>query len=317
MLLSIMHTLRPAFLTGFALLAAACGTGLRPAPTPPAAVPPPGAASRIVATNGSAVTSVELASIAAKANLVFFGEQHGDPETHFAEFALLEGIGRLRQNVVVSMEMFERDVQGVLDDYLAGRITEAEFLEKARPWPRYATDYRPLVLLAKARGWPVIAANAPRPIATAVSRVGLALLDTLNASSRAHVARDIECPRDAYYDRFAEQMQSHGGPGTAPDTATMRAMTNRFYEAQCIKDETMAESITAAMERAGKDAIVVHFNGAFHSDWSLGAVSRALRRVRTPHVVISSVAVPNVAVDPGGDVLGRGHFVLLTRRTGR
>ena len=37
---------------------------------------------------------------AAEAEIVFFGEQHDDPETHFAEFALLEGIGRIRPRVI-------------------------------------------------------------------------------------------------------------------------------------------------------------------------------------------------------------------------
>ncbi|MFO1029455.1 MAG: ChaN family lipoprotein [Planctomycetota bacterium] len=38
---------------------------------------------------------------------------------------------RAEAQVVLSMEMFERDVQPVLDDYLAGRIDEGEFLHKA------------------------------------------------------------------------------------------------------------------------------------------------------------------------------------------
>ena len=123
------------------------------------------------------------------ADVVFVGEQHDDPETHFAEFALLEGIGRQRHRVVLSLEMFERDVQPMLDDYLAGRMSEADFLAKSRPWDRYATDYRALVMLARARGWPVIASNVPRPIASAVSRKGLAALDTLPPTSRAWAAR--------------------------------------------------------------------------------------------------------------------------------
>src|SRR5205823_13287665 len=131
-------------------------------------------------------------------------------------------IGRSRPKVVLSLEMFERDVQPVLDDYLAGRIPESEFLARSRPWDRYATDYRALVQLARARGWPVLAANVPRPIASAVSRKGLAALDTLPAASRAWVAREISCPHDAYFDRFAESMKTHsagGGPATATDTA--------------------------------------------------------------------------------------------------
>jgi uncharacterized iron-regulated protein len=272
---------------------------------------------RAIRSASGASTSIdEIAAVSMHVGYVFFGEQHDDPETHFAEFALLDALGRRNANVVLSLEMFERDVQATLNEYLAGRITEADFLAKSRPWPNYAQDYRPLVVLARARGWPVVASNVPRPIANAVSRKGLAALDTLPPESRAHVARDIQCPRDAYYDLFAEQMKGHGaGPGGATDSASMRAMTDRYYEAQCVKDETMAESIVAARSRAGADAIVVHFNGAFHSDYSFGTAWRVLRRSRaTPHLVISALPVADPSASPPAGSETRGHYVILTRR---
>ncbi|PNH08738.1 hypothetical protein TSOC_004681 [Tetrabaena socialis] len=51
--------------------------------------------------------------------------------------------------VALSLEMFERDAQVVMDEYLAGACTEADLLKDARPWPNYRGDYRPLVLWAK------------------------------------------------------------------------------------------------------------------------------------------------------------------------
>src|SRR3954471_18599118 len=75
-----------------------------------------------------------------RADVVFVGEQHDDPYTHRLELAVLEGLTRRHQPLVVAMEMFERDVQPALDRYLAGTISEEEFLKDARPWPRYATD---------------------------------------------------------------------------------------------------------------------------------------------------------------------------------
>src|ERR671912_1253030 len=95
-------------------------------------------------------------------DVVFVGEMHDDPNTHRLEAAILDGLQRRKRAPVVSLEMFERDAQPALDAYLAGRITEEEMLKTSRPWPRYATDYRPLVERAKAAGWPVIAANVPR-----------------------------------------------------------------------------------------------------------------------------------------------------------
>jgi uncharacterized iron-regulated protein len=123
---------------------------------------------RIVApTTRTDATTGRLLNRLARADILVFGEQHDDPETHRAEYETIASIASLGRPVVLSLEMFERDVQPALNDYLAGRITEPEFLARTRPWPNYATDYRPLVELARANHWPVIAANVPRPLASA------------------------------------------------------------------------------------------------------------------------------------------------------
>ena len=263
------------------------------------------------------ITWAQMIERLASADVVFFGEQHDDPETHRAEAAVLESLGRVGRPVVLSLEMFERDVQPVLDDYLAGRVSEADFLARSRPWPRYATDYRALVELAKTRGWPVIAANVPRPMASAVGRKGLAALDTLTAAERRHAARDNVCPRDDYHARFMEQMQGHGaGSGSAPASGDTlpTAMAERFYLAQCVKDETMAESIVEARRRAGGDAIVVHYDGAFHSDYAQGTVERVRRREREWKLtVVTAVPVRDPASAPVAPLSGRADVVIITR----
>src|ERR1043165_7150785 len=119
-----------------------------------------------------------------------------DPETHFAEFALLEALGHRHSSITLSLEMFERDVQQSLTPYLNGSLSESESLAQSRPWERSVTDYRPMVQLARARGWPVVAANAPRPMASAVSRAGMKTLDTVSAASRAFAAREMVCPHN-------------------------------------------------------------------------------------------------------------------------
>src|SRR6516165_9095759 len=156
----------------------------------------------------------------ARADVIFLGEQHDDPNTHRLELAVLEGLARRRVPLVLALEMFERDVQPVVDQYLAGTITEEQFLAGSRPWPRYATDYRPLIEFAKAHQIPVIASDVPRRIASDVSKTGLSALDGLGAD-RALAARDVHCPTSgAYYERFIEAMSGGGHPPTAGDAAS-------------------------------------------------------------------------------------------------
>jgi uncharacterized iron-regulated protein len=282
-----------------------------------------------------------LAEIA-RADVAFVGEQHNDPATHRIERAILEGLARRRGNVVVAMEMFERDTQRWLDDYLAGRLNEEEFLHASRPWPNYSTDYRPLVEFARIHGWRVVASNTPRRIAIQVSRKGLDAARPDSAEERKLVAAEFSCPMDDYFKRFTEAMS--GGHPTAhqqqedakqsdkKQEEERRAVIERFYFAQCVKDETMAESVANALapqpdsqtvpqtdiQNGSNSAVrvnplVVHFNGAFHSDYRLGAAARTVRRLPKSNVkVISVIAVENLdAINPD-EYRKRGDYIIFT-----
>ena len=85
--------------------------------------------------------------------------------------------------------MFESDVQFVLDEYMKGLISEEHFLESARSWKNYESDYRELIEFSKERGMPVIAANAPRRYVNMVHRLGKGALLSLSeeGSSFCHL----------------------------------------------------------------------------------------------------------------------------------
>ncbi|HZS05985.1 MAG TPA: ChaN family lipoprotein [Blastocatellia bacterium] len=263
----------------------------------------------------------------ARADVIFVGEQHDDPATHRLERAILEGLLRRRgASVVVVLEMFERDVQPVLDDYLAGKISEEEFLKNSRPWPHYATDYRPLVEFARAHGWRVVAGNVPRRYASQVAKGGLGEVEKLPAAERAFVAKQFNCPMDDYYKRFAETMSSHPGAsahgaavgnGKADSQAEEkenRAIIEKFYLAQCVKDETMGESVASIhLNSSTPGPLIVHFNGAFHSDYHQGTAARAQQRLPKAGVkVISIIPAENLDSIKADDDLKRADYLIYT-----
>ena len=252
----------------------------------------------------------------ARADVVLVGEQHDDPNTHRLEAAILQGLLRRRVPVTVSLEMFERDVQAQVDAYLAGRVPEEEFLKDSRPWPRYASDYRPLLEMAKAHGWPVVAANAPRKYATEIAKTGLASLDKLAGAERAFVARDLQCPLDDYFDRFVETMGDHPGSGGAK-ASDQRAIMERYYQSQCAKDETMAEAIALSFEKqAGKPGTIVHFTGSFHTDFGAGTAERVRRRLPGRRVAVVSMLPDDDLdnLDPDADDLKRAEYLVYTAK---
>src|SRR5437764_9203172 len=88
------------------------------------------------------------------ASVVFIGENHDDPVAHHLEHLLLKRLHEQSKRevkspdtaprpVALAVEMFERDVPDILDEYLAGLITAAQFKSSSRPWKNYDTDYSP------------------------------------------------------------------------------------------------------------------------------------------------------------------------------
>jgi uncharacterized iron-regulated protein len=148
---------------------------------------------RVFTGDGQPVSLDDVVEAMAGAEAVLVGETHTDPVGHWLEaelfrraldrFKVGEESGALRP-VALSLEFFERDVQDVLDEYLAGLISEEQFLDAARPATYYASDHRPMVEEAKARGLPVIASNAPRRYVNRVSRGGREALNDLPPSAR-------------------------------------------------------------------------------------------------------------------------------------
>jgi uncharacterized iron-regulated protein len=240
----------------------------------------------------------------ARADAVFVGEQHGDPNTHRLELAIVEGLTRRGVAVVVAMEMFERDVQGSLDQYAAGATTEEQFLKDSRPWPRYAADYRPIVEFAKAHKLPIVASNVPRRVASEVGKTGLSAVDSLGGDRRL-AARELQCPTSgSYYDRFVDAMGGHAGP------------TSNFYFAQCVKDETMGESVAETFHKTTGRVAIVHFDGAFHSDFGEGTAGSARRRMPGRRIAVVSI-VPITDLDsarPAEADLKRADYLVYTAK---
>jgi len=247
--------------------------------------------SRIVSTTpGGAADPAEVARALSTADVVVLGELHGNSSVHALHLEIVRELHALRAGMAVAMEMFERDVQLELSKYFVGDIDEQEFLARSRPWPHYKTDYRPLVEYARENGIPVLAANAPRSLAMEVARKGLSAV-----AGNELVAEQVSAPKDGYWDAFVKEMSggpSHGAHGKPSDE-----MLERFYQSQCLKDDTMAETIVRLKEETTGEyppRLVVLVCGRFHSDRGYGAVARI--RSRNPSLVVkvlSAEAVPD------------------------
>ena len=81
--------------------------------------------SRIVVPGSDQPATVDaVAAAVVDADLVALGELHDTPGVHRTHHALLRAMYARRPDMVIAMEIFERDVQPVLLQYLNGLIDE-------------------------------------------------------------------------------------------------------------------------------------------------------------------------------------------------
>jgi uncharacterized iron-regulated protein len=210
--------------------------------------------------------------------------------------AAFEKYGSTRK-VALSLEMFERDVQIVVDEYLKDLIPEKQFLAASRPWGNYETDYRPLVELAKEKNLPVIAANAPRRYVNMVSRLGRDSLEKLSPEAKTWLA-SLPFPESStvYSDKFNALMGGHG--------------SSNILASQTLWDATMANSIAKNLK---KDSLIIHLNGSFHTESRLGTVEQLLKfKPKTRVLVITMRYEDDFQNFDKEKHSGLGDFVILT-----
>lgn len=226
---------------------------------------------RIYDAQGNSATLNQIVSAIGKSDVVFLGENHDDTAAHYLQSEIfkktLENYAKNRK-VSLSMEMFERDVQIVLDEYLKDLITEKKFLDDSRPWNNYKTDYRPLVEYAKQNRLDVIAANAPRRYVNMVSRNGRDSLNQLSPEAKKWLAPlPYAQSSDAYARKFTDLMGA---------MESNKQSVSKILESQTLWDATMAFSIAEYLKN-NKNALVVHLNGSFHTENRLGTAEQLLK----------------------------------------
>jgi len=213
-------------------------------------------AYKIFDKDGNETDYPAMVSSALKNQVILFGELHNNPVSHFLQIKLTKNLyDASGKNLTLAAEMFEADEQIILSEYISGKISERNFKAEMKLWNNYATDYKPLVEFAKSNGLKFIAANIPRRYASIVYNKGLEGLDSLEPQAYEWIAPlpvSIDLTLKSYAS-LKEGMEGH--------------KNNFLPESQAIKDATMSHFILKNLE---SDSKIIHFNGAYHSDFYEG-----------------------------------------------
>ena len=213
-------------------------------------------------------------------DLVFIGEMHNCPITHWLEFEITRSLYAIHKDkLTIGEEMLEADNQLILDEYMQRKIDYDRFEAEARLWDNYSTDYSNVVYFAKENGIPFVATNVPRRYANAAKRNGLAFLDSLSDEAKRYMAPlpiTFKYDEEGSQETFAMMNMMGGHKG---------ADTKKLAQAQAIKDATMAWFIAKNLKNK-----FIHLNGNYHTDNKAGIIPYLLEyRPGTKYVTITSV----------------------------
>jgi uncharacterized iron-regulated protein len=264
---------------------------------------------------GKEVKLADIVESMTQNDVLIFGEEHNDSVTHFLQHKLFSLLfARFGSDVVLSMEMFDRDVQPVMNEYLQGFIREKNFKKDARSWSNYK-DYRPMVEFAKENKLPVVCANAPSRYTNMAGRLGQESLKKLPRQTQQWLAPlPYDTAAGAYYEKLTGlSLHAPASNDTAKKKLPAMNMGNfNLVVAQSLWDATMAYSI-ASYWKANKKKKIFQVNGKFHSDERFAIVTQLGKYAPKAKVIVISSASDEKFPDiQWSDYQKEGDFVIIT-----
>ncbi len=220
--------------------------------------------------DGDPISFHQLLNDLEASSVIFMGETHDQIEHHHSQVRILQGLIEKNRDVVVGMEMFERSQQPILDQWTEGKLTEEEFLKELKWETTWGMDYnlyKGILDEAKTRRLKVLCLNIERELVRRVGQQGIA---GLSPEDRAKLPEmDLSDKEHRHY--MASIYKSHQA-GSAKDF-------ENFYQAQCLWDEAMAETLFRFLQSAeGRGKKVLVIAGSGHVAFDFGIPKRLHRR---------------------------------------
>jgi len=209
--------------------------------------------------------------------IIYIGEHHDQFAHHNVQFQVIKGLYAKNKKVAIGMEMFQMPFQGILNGYIAGRISEKEFLKKSEYFKRWGFDYnlyKPILDFAREEKIPLVALNIRREIVAKVSKSGL---DSLSEEEKKEMPRQMDFSDNEYRDRLTKVFKMH-------KNAKERNF-DFFYQSQVLWDETMSMSIDEFLKK-NPDYQIVVLAGSGHIQYGSGIPKRVFRRNGYDYAVV-------------------------------
>jgi len=222
-----------------------------------------------IVPGGGKISGPDVIARAAKRSVVLLGEMHDNPEHHEWQLQVLAALHVMRPDMVIGFEMFPRRVQKALDQWVAGELSEAQFLVASdwnAVWSTDANLYLPLFRFARMNQVPMVALNIDTRLRRAISAKGF----TGVPENEREGVTPPAAPSTAYLDYLLPIYSDHERGGKKKGEASRDDPDfRRFVESQQLWDRAMAQAIQAALDRPGHP-LVVGIMGSGHIRYGYG-----------------------------------------------
>lgn len=181
------------------------------------------------------------------AQVVFVGEFHDQRDHHLLQLQVIRELHRQGRPLAIGFEMFDLEKQPVLDEWVRGKVSLQEFVERYRKsWSINWSEYDAIMLFARNNGIPMVALDAPADLVQVVTRFGPA---GFHPGARARLPAGVTTEILPSYRKFMTQaFRSH----TIPDQ-----MFDNFCAAQGLRNSTMARRIVGHLGENPQRTMVV------------------------------------------------------------
>jgi len=229
-------------------------------------------------------TQREVIVQASKASVVLLGETHVNADHHRWQLQTLAALHAMRPNMVIGFEMFPRRVQAVLDKWVAGELSESEFLRASEwnfVWNTDANLYLPLFHFARMNRIPMRALNIETNLRRQVVEKGFYGIPVEEREGLTYPAE----PSQAYIEYLLPIYKQHDRKDRkAGEIAYDDPDFRRFIAGQQLWDRAMAQILQQAVaESVANKPLVVGIMGTGHVLHGFG-VTHQLRDLGIKHV---------------------------------
>jgi aminopeptidase N len=210
--------------------------------------------------------------------IIYIGERHDRFAHHINQLQIIKKMHNAGYKLAVGMEMFQKPFQPVVNDYLAGRIDEHEFLQKTEYFSRWRYDYnlyKPIIDYLKQQNLPLVALNIQGEISRKVAREGIY---SLSDKEKKQLPRSMDFSNERYRKDLKEVFPLHKEQGELKDFSY-------FLQGQVLWDEAMAESARQFLTDNPESKLVI-LAGNGHVRHKYGIPERLYRRNHEPFTVI-------------------------------